>query len=52
MATPESRCVVCDQPCADHVALRYWWAVWWRHHTFPAVGWILGRLPPLTGHRG
>ena len=29
--TPEQRCLLCGQPCADHIAWRYWWAVWWRH---------------------
>jgi hypothetical protein len=45
VTSPETRCVVCGQPCTDHIPFRYWWAAYWRHRVFQVAGFILGRLP-------
>ena len=34
MTSPEARCVVCDEPCRDHLPLRYALRPWIKHRVF------------------
>lgn len=48
MVSPEARCLQCDEPCADHIAFRYWVKPWWKHTLLRLISKPLNKIQDLS----